>query len=89
LYVSFSLSRCLSVSVYLGGSIKRESKKRRKKKERENVFPDGRGGLLISTTYYSSSPLRLDALGKCFVKLKKERSRERKEIRRSKKKLAV
>jgi hypothetical protein len=88
LYVSFSLSLlCLSVSVYLVGSIKRESKKRRKKREREKVFPDGRGGLLISTTYYySSSPLRLDALGKCFVKLKKERSRERKEIRRSKKK---
>jgi hypothetical protein len=69
--------------------LKESLKKEEKKKERENVFPDGRGGLLISTTYYSSSPLRLDALGKCFVKLKKERSRERKEIRRSKKKLAV
>jgi hypothetical protein len=64
-------------------ALKENQKNEGEKKERESVFPDGgRNRLLLSTTYYSSSsPMRLYALGKCFVKLKKERSRERRKRR--------
>lgn len=50
--------------------------------ERKNVFPDGRElPFAFTASYSSSSFLRLDARGKCFVQLKKKKKKKQKKER--------